>query len=399
MRSLNVKLASLLWLVILLPAQAGDPSFHQDKFHGRNALVLENELLRVSLLRGGGHVAEVRFVTGGPARTTNPMRVPHYQTIEPYEFEEAKHAPIYQGGIAGRVLGGYMGQLLCLPEFGELKEASIVEWKVTDVKIGADAVTLRYEAELPRSMFRVGRIVTLPAKSSVVFVEEWAENLVGSGRPMHWVEHVTLGPPFTEPGKTFLDMAPARWAGGRRGVGLTETPVRWPQGVASDGSPLDLRPFQPNPHASRYDAYLLDHGRPYSYFTMYHSELPVLIGYVFPAAENPWLVDWQENLSVQGKPWDGKVIARGIEFGTTPFDEGIRRSVERGRYLGTLPFRWINGQQRLTTRYIFFLADIPAGFKGVADVQLRDRAVVVQPAGSGAAISLPTGGVPIEGFK
>ena len=109
MRSLNVKLAGLLWLMLLLPAQAENPSFHQDKFHGRNALVLENELVRVSLLRGGGHVAEVRFVTGGPAKTTNPMRVPHYQTIEPYEFDEAKHALIYQGGIAGRVLGGYMG--------------------------------------------------------------------------------------------------------------------------------------------------------------------------------------------------------------------------------------------------------------------------------------------------
>jgi hypothetical protein len=35
------------------------------------------------------------------------------------------------------------------------------------------------------------------------------------------------------------------------------------------------------------------------------------------------------------KPWDSKVIARGIEFGSSPFDEGLRKSVERGSFLGT----------------------------------------------------------------
>ena len=248
-------------------------------------------------------------------------------------------------------------------------------------------------------MFRVGRIVTLPAKSSVVFVEEWAENLVWSGRPLHWGGTRDARSAVHRTGQTFLDMAPARWAGGRRGVGLTETLVRWPQGVASDGSPSTCVRFNliPTPHATTPTCLITAARTVTSPCTIPSRRCSSAT--CSPLAENPWLVDWQENLSVQGKPWDGKVIARGIEFGTTPFDEGVRRSVERGRYLGTLPFRWINGRQRLTTRYLFFLADIPAGFKGVADVQLRDRAVVVQPVGSGTAISLPTGGVPIEGFK
>jgi hypothetical protein len=37
---------------------------------------------RICLLRGGGHIAEIRFLSGDPKKSVNPMRVPHYQTIE-----------------------------------------------------------------------------------------------------------------------------------------------------------------------------------------------------------------------------------------------------------------------------------------------------------------------------
>jgi hypothetical protein len=85
------------------------------------------------------------------------------------------------------------------------------------------------------------------------------------------------------------------------------------------------------------------------------------------------------------------VVARGIEFGTTPFDEGLRRSIERGRWLGATAYRWIDAQQRLTTRYLIFLADIPRGFPGVADLQLQNGAIVLQPADTRPAITIPIG--------
>ena len=372
---------------------AADPSFHQDTLHGRRAYVLENGIIRLSALRGGGHFGEIRFLNGDAARTVNPMRVPHYQTIEPYEFDDERHGPIYQRGTAGRVLGGYMGHFLCLPEFGGLPEAAIVEWKLTGTDVRKDAVTLRYEAELPRTRFRVGRAVTLRAAATAIEVEEWAESLAEFGRPMHWVEHVTLGPPFAEPGKNFLDMAPARWAGQRRGAGLTDAVVRFPQGLGTEATPADLRRFHPTPHSTRYNAYLFDRNAPYSFFTSYHTEMTALIGYVFPAAENPWLVDWQEDRSYEQKPWDRKAIARGIEIGTTPFDEGMRRSLERGQFLGTLGFRWIGPRQKLSTRYLVFLAEIPKGFAGVAGLELKPGALVVRERESARTISID-----IEGF-
>ena len=46
----------------LLAAGAAAQTFHLDTFHGRQAYVLENGRVRVSALRGGGHLAEVSFL-------------------------------------------------------------------------------------------------------------------------------------------------------------------------------------------------------------------------------------------------------------------------------------------------------------------------------------------------
>ena len=53
-------------------------------------------------------------------------------------------------------------------------------------------------------------------------------------------------------------------------------------------------------------------------------------------------------------------IARGIEFGTSPFDEGLRQSVERAQLLGVPTYRFISARQRLSTTFTIFLREMPA---------------------------------------
>ena len=50
-------------------------SFHEDKLHGRRALVIENGRMRVSTLPGGGYIGEVRLISEDPKLNVNPMRV------------------------------------------------------------------------------------------------------------------------------------------------------------------------------------------------------------------------------------------------------------------------------------------------------------------------------------
>jgi len=71
------------------------------------------------------------------------------------------------------------------------------------------------------------------------------------------------------------------------------------------------------------------------------------------------------------------VIARGIEFGSTPFAEGLRTSVERGSLLGAPAYRWIGGHQRLKTEFTIFLEEIPRDYPGVAEAHTEHGIPIV----------------------
>src|SRR3977135_2914151 len=90
-----------LFLAANLLAQT--PTIQDGRFQGRRAWVMSNGLIQVSVLAGGGHIAEVRLLSNDPKASINPMRVPHYPTIDPHEYNPAKHDAIY-GDNSGRWL-------------------------------------------------------------------------------------------------------------------------------------------------------------------------------------------------------------------------------------------------------------------------------------------------------
>jgi len=367
-------------------------SFHEDKLHGRRAFILENDRIRIGTLPGGGFIGEVRFKSDDPKKSINPMRVPHYQTIDPYLYDIARDGDRYGTGIQRRLMSGYMGHYLCFPQFaasspaefrqdyGQHGEALAVEWKLQKVESPKEGVTLRYAADLPMTRYRVERSITLPADETVAYVEESVENMMPYDRPMQWVQHVTFGPPFLELNKTFVDASVAKVVL-RRGQEATAE-ASWPQIKDSEGRTVDLRVF-----SGRANTWLMDRSKPKVYFTMYNSDYPVLIGYIFESAPNQWVLDWQENQRVKERPWDGKVIARAICIGDSTVS-GLRNAVERGSILGVPVYSWIEARQRRTQHYAFFLAEIPVGFKGVADLKTENGRIVILERETGKTIAI-----------
>lgn len=366
-----------------------DLSLQTEMIHGRQAYTLANRKLRISALRGGGHLVDLRLLSDDAQKAISPFYVPNYPTIDPHTYDPAQHAALYGEGENARLLAGYMGHLLCFPTFGpptatEIAhgftfhgEALTVEWlQYQPAQISDAAITLYYGADLPAVHYRVERAVTLRANETVVQVEEWLENLAPYDRPFNRDQHPTFGPPFVEPGKTMLDLPGTKgliMAGRDAGGALPVGEVMWPTAVKPDGTPVDLRPSQATPASTTYYPIRLDQTRALSYFTMYHVDYPLLVGYLFPTADNPWIVDWQENQSNPSAP----LIARGIEFGTSPFDEGLRKSVDRGSLFGVPTYQWIAGHQRLKTTYTIFLTEIPPGFQGVQDIQTAPGQILI----------------------
>jgi hypothetical protein len=379
---------SIAALLMLAHAAAAQVTLREESLHGRKAWVLENGVIRVIALRGGGHIGEMRFVAGDARKTINPFYVPARQTIEPHEYDPAKHRQEYGSAFSA----GYMGHLLCFPWFGPASreereqglgghgEAGIVEWKQGEPPRGA---TFSYAAELPKTQYRVERTITLAAGESVVYIDETFENLAPFDRPYNRVGHATFGTPFVAPEKNFFDTSARRGLiqvranhsllGGRE--------IVWPEGIAPNGRPVDLRGLQNAPKTNTLYAVAADKSRKLNYFTLYSTEYPVLVGFLLPTADHPWIVDWQSN--------QGDRFMRGIEFGTSPFDEGLRRSVERGSLFGLPAYGWIPARRRVTVRYAMFLAEIPTDFRGVADVQQSDGSILITERETKRQIAIP----------
>ena len=370
-------------------------SFHEDKLHGRRAFVLENGRMRLSTLSGGGFIGEIRLKSDDPRKSVNPLRVPHYQTIDPHTYDTARHGDLYGTGIQRRLMSGYMGQFLCFPQFaassraefrqdyGQHGEAIAVEWKSQKVDSRKDGVTFRYSADLPMTQYRVERAITVPADETVAYVEESVENMAPYDRPMQWTQHITFGPPFLELNKTFADASVAKVVVRRGGENAAED--SWPQLKDSDGRAVDLRVF-----SGRGNTWLMDASQPKVYVTMYHAEYPVLIGYILESKPNQWVFDWQENQRVTEKPWNGKVIARAICIGDSVVG-GLRNAVERGSMFGVPVYSWIEARQRRTQRYAIFLSEIWLGFKGVASLRTENGHIVIVERETGKTVAIKSG--------
>ncbi|MBI3694205.1 MAG: hypothetical protein HY238_05120, partial [Acidobacteria bacterium] len=174
-------------------------------FHGRRAAQISNGVVRVSVLAGGGHIAEISLLE----KEVNPLWVPPWPSIEPADFDPRVHSE-YGNDVESRLLAGIMGHNLCFDFFGRPSEeeaaagltvhgeASVVTWEITQPNEGE----LRAAADLPLAQMRVERRLRL--SGALVIVNETAENRSSVDRAVGWTQHVTLGPPFVAGGRTVV---------------------------------------------------------------------------------------------------------------------------------------------------------------------------------------------------
>ena len=365
-KSSDLLFCSAISVALTVPALAQTPTVREESnIYGRPGWVLENGTIRVGLLRGGGHIAELRLVSTNSRLSMNPMFIP--------------------------VGDGYMGHLVCFPHYGPASpdersqglrghgEAGSVEWQQTrPPQIDGKGTTFFYGADLPKTQYKIERAVMLATGESTVRVEEWIENLAAYDRPYNRTQHATFGAPFVTPGRNILDMSgtrgvtdATRTAGGKWAEGQL---FRWPNAPPRDGIELSLRDFHAIPGGQVYTPVLTDRSKPQSWFTLYNADYPLLVGYLFPSDAHPWIIDWQN----QPRADVATGTARGIQFGTSPFDEGLRKSVERAHLLGVPTYSFIGARQRVSTTFTIFLQEIPQGFTGVRDVRIEKGKVVVE---------------------
>ena len=331
----------------------------ESSIKGRSSLVFENETARFVVDLAGGSFREFRFLD---------------RPINPLNWGQPK-----PGHTGAKV----MGHFLCLDRWGPPSdsegangmpyhgEAGRLLWQVNeDVHDHEGIQHASMSALLPMAGLGITRSIQFASDQAVAMVHETVTNHNKLGRPYNMVQHPSIGPPFLSE-TTVVD------ANGRKGFAQggslpnpEEPSFYWPQALTQDGERVNLRHLRDN-HDPNVVAFTIDESL--GWVTAFTPEARLLIGYVWPTKDYPWLDIWR-NAS------DGKPAARGLEFGTTGLHQPYPVLMEKGRIFGRKLFEYLDANESVTKRFAVFLARLPQDFSGVGDlivsedkIQLKER--------------------------
>ena len=382
-------------------------------WHDREAYVLENEILRLLTLTGGGHIAEFRFRQGAGDSSHNPLWVPPWKTIDPHKYRARIHQARYGPPITGKLLSGIVGHNICLDYFGppseeEAKrglsihgEAPSSRWGHVRTRTNNGFARLQLSTVLPVAGIRFSREIEIRRGEPVAYFTETVCNQRNADHFFHWTEHVTFGPPFLQPGKSRVFISGTRgrtFPHGYEGKALLKSSedFRWPHAPGISGARVDLsQPFVRR-GLGFVAAVLLDPRREIEFVAALNNGTRLLTGYCFRRDDFPWVTIWEENQARTDPPWNGRCQARGVEFGSTPFPVPRREAFSAGPLFGAPHCSVVPARGVKKACYISFLAQLPPGVNEVRNISVAEDALIIigrNRHGRSESVRLPASGL------
>jgi hypothetical protein len=389
----SLKLSTLFLLVGIsakpgfAPQQpASQAPVQNSTFEGNPAIALANDKLQLLLTLKGSTLASV-VLDDDPQKLSpfwNPIRM----------AREAGRAAHFDGGA---------GLFVCVDGFGppsaEEKAAGLPMhgeahsqlFTVQSGHSGAGAfVTMRARLPIVAEVFT--RTFRLHSGENVISVESELQNELGFDRPVNWAEHATIGSPYLESGATVVDISGSRSRTRPYDAIQNGDMIRrlasgqdftWPLAPGLDGKEIDLRETPADPHYLDHATTLLDPQRELEWATALNQEKHLILGYVLKRSEYPWLQYW-------GYFPPSHKFARGMEFGTQPFDVPRREAISTATMFGAPTYRWLPAKSTIHSHFLVFYAHAPQEMKKIDDVRLEKQRIIIEDRTAGKQLSLPT---------
>ena len=376
----------------------------REQWKDREALRITNDVMEAVVLPGGDHLAELRLAIAGEAGL-NCLWTPPWPTADPGDARTASLVARYGADAAARFLAGYTGHALCLDLFGPPSpqeaalgvvlhgEAAIHPWSFETTPTSCIG-----RVHLPVVQLNFERRLSLVSGAAVLCIEERIENHGPEARELHWVQHLTLGPPFLAAHESLLNASLDRgltWPLGYEGHALLRdnAPFAWPYAPALDGSAADLRNPFAHPGKGFITATRVAPARDFAFIAALNSRLGLALIYCFRRRDFPWIAIWEENCARTAAPWNGTSQARGMEFGTTPMPIGRDALRSMGTLLDTPSARTLPPGGIVHARYLAALATVPAGWRSITDVQHEPHALRLVGQQPGASVEISAEGL------
>ncbi len=385
------------------------------KWNGREAYTLQNDLVQMVTLPGGGHIAGFQFLAGTGLPVLNPLWVPPWKSMEPYQYRAEKHAAVYGPINEGKLLSGIAGHNICLDYFGPPSEeeaaqglsthgeAPSARWQKTRLRATSREVSLTLAVPLPVAGLRFSRELRLLRGESVAYFTETVTNEKKADHFFHWTQHVTLSPPFLghDISRVSIPATRGRTGAGTYGGKEELAPGRnfhWPFAPLQNGGSTDLTSPFAREGMGFIVSVLLNPRRQVQYIAALNQPNRLLLGYCFRRSDFPWVAVWEENQSRNVAPWNGRCQTRGLEFGSTPWPILRREAFAVSPLFDTPTFSIVPAKGKVTVNYLSFLAQVPEDFGGLRDIQVAKNEILIQGSGRRSSMHLPATGVGENGW-
>lgn len=226
-----------------------------------------------------------------------------------------------------------------------------------------NGLQLKMQVEAPLEQLALSRVVTLSGDQPWFVMKETLTNLQKTGRLMVMVQHATFGAPFLDETVIVNSNASLGFNQALVTIDPQKYTYHWPIGLADTlGTPIDLR------RSDWPGSYVTTHiiESEYGWATAANPSKNLLIGYIWKTSDYPWLHVWH---GIK----DGRLWAKGIEFGTTGLGDTFNPEDRiRHTFHGVDHIEYLDAMASVSKTYLCFLIKIPADFQEIKSVRLNE---------------------------
>jgi hypothetical protein len=338
-------------------------------------LSLRNDLVALAIDRHGGALVSFAF---------------HDLPLNPMDWRIAP-AEMPKNNQSG---APFQGHFLCVGRWGSPTEGEKAagiphngepanRWWETVATPAPDTLVMSVLA--PLEQWRIQRKVNLAPGQSKVEVEETLTNLLPTGRFTALVQHATLGGAFLDAQTVINSNAGAGFNQALIARSLVEHEYRWPDGrIDAQGTPADLTKSEAR------EGYVTTHviDGDWGWATAANPARGLLIGYVWKTSDYPWLHVWHGMK-------DGRLWAKGIEFGTTGLGDTFAPEARMSStFHGRNHQLFVDAHASVTRSYVCFLLKIPADFQSARSIAYSHRQIEIEYQAGGETIRTNLAGQP-----
>jgi hypothetical protein len=305
-------------------------------YRGMRALIIENELLRVTVLVDkGSDIVEFRyklrdidFLLMRPEGIRNPARdVPSAHNNQVFlDYFSGGWNEILPNGGGGAVHRG--------AEYGQHGEISLIPWGCAITEDTPERVSARLWVRAVRTPFYLEKTMTLESGRAVLTIHETLTNEGGEPLDFMWGQHIAFGRPFLDEGAV-IDVPASKLIVGemsnfgprRFQPGIT---AEWSRVPAPDGTMLDATLVPPYGEIEVQDiAYLTELSD--GWYAITNPERKVGFGTHFDHDFYRYIWYWQSMGGAgKGYPWWGRLHTMALEPWTSYPTHGLPSAVANG---------------------------------------------------------------------